>query len=101
MDICYGPNSSIYDVLQVHQDASPKEIQGAFMARRLELYHKMQSIDEQTPDRTVTGPNGVQMIISERNFIEKQMDVLAGAFLKSNMISEKYDAKVKQTKRPR
>ncbi len=98
MDICYGPNSSIYDVLQVHQDASPKEIQGAFMARRLELYHKMQSINEQTPDRTVTGPNGVKMIISERNFIENQMDVLAGAFkvLRDPRKRRKYDAKFKR-----
>lgn len=98
MDICYGPNTSIYDVLEVSQDASLKEIQAAFIARRLELYQTMQSTGADKK-RAVNGMNGEKHLIAEKDFIEKKINVVAAAFkvLRDPRQKRKYDSKLKRT----
>lgn len=98
LDICYGKDTSIYDVLKINQDATPKEIQSAFMARRLELYQSMQSIDSGA-ERVIKGVNGEDVLITEKDFIEKKMDVLAAAFkvLRDPRKRRKYDSNLKRT----
>ena len=98
LDICYGKNTSIYDVLKINKDATPKEIQAAFMARRLELYQSMQSIDS-SKELVIKGVNGEDVLINEKDFIEKKMDVLAAAFkvLRDPRKRRKYDSKLNRT----
>jgi curved DNA-binding protein CbpA len=101
IEFSYGPNTNIYEVLQVDQDASQKEIQSAFMARRLELYGSIHSIGVDS-ERIVTGKDGKDMKLSEKAFVEKKMDALVAVFriLRDPRKRRKYDAQLNKGRAP-
>lgn len=79
-EIAYGPNANVYeDVLRVRPDATEEEIQSAFMDRRFELYEALQDAS-MLASRSVKTKNGSVLTVSERHFIEKQMDALIACF---------------------
>lgn len=79
-EIAYGPNANVYeDVLRVRPDATEEEIQSAFMDRRFELYEALQDAS-MLASRSMKTKNGAVLTVSERHFIEKQMDALIACF---------------------
>lgn len=95
IEFCYGSNTSIYEVLQIDQEASLKEIQSAFMSRRLELYQSIQSINIDS-EREVRDKDGKVVSVSEKEFVENKMDALVAAFriLRDPRKRRKYDAQL-------
>mmetsp|Transcript_23374 Transcript_23374/g.35544 ORF Transcript_23374/g.35544 Transcript_23374/m.35544 type:complete len:440 (-) Transcript_23374:276-1595(-) len=79
--LCYGKQASLYDVLQVSNDASEGEIESAFVRRRYELFHELQNTStSDAPNVTLTGTNGRIISLTERKFTEKKMDALIAVY---------------------
>ena len=95
IDFCYGVNANIYKILKIGQDASQKDIQSAFMSRRLELYQSIQKINIDS-ELEVEDKDGKIVTLSEREFVEKKMDALVAAFriLRDPSKRRKYDVEL-------
>ena len=95
IEFCYGSDTNIYEMLDIEQDASQKEIQAAFMKCRLQLYQTIQSMEgDGDSGFTVKDQNGKEVKLSEKQFVEKKMDALVAAFriLRDPRKRRKYDA---------
>jgi hypothetical protein len=96
IELCYGKGTNIYQVLDVVQDASSKDIQSAFMQHRLELYQKIQSMEgkgDMLAEEILRDSQGKIVRLSEKQLLEKKMDALVTAFriLRDARKRQKYD----------
>lgn len=81
--LVYGKNVDLYtDVLRVQPQATDKEIQSAFVARRYELFNKLQSASDtkmvKLPKSTSGSPEATTM--SEKQFTENKLDALIATY---------------------
>mmetsp|Transcript_16085 Transcript_16085/g.20403 ORF Transcript_16085/g.20403 Transcript_16085/m.20403 type:complete len:324 (+) Transcript_16085:125-1096(+) len=105
IEFCYGPDTTIYEMLRINEDAQHKDIQLAFTERRMELYRQLQTLNEDSADQLVVvkskGGKGIQL--SEKTLVEKKMDALVSGFrvLADPRKRRRYDAKLNKSRSKR
>ncbi len=87
---------TIYSVLKVPEDAQQKDIQLAFMERRMEIYKTLQALESKVVVAKTKG--GKEVELNEKTMVEKQMDELVAGFriLRDPKKRRRYDTKLRR-----